>query len=491
MPISNIKLGAKVQLARLLTERHGLEWFVTGMPTQPDFTDSVLAFSFPGQFIYSPKSLYLNYECRKLARYRWTMSAKPRGFFKSVGCYAEILQTVFCSKTNVKIVYLGYRQKAAVEHVKNIIAMMNQNPYFYDLINNNPEADTKFDVTNTYGARITCEPHGISSGLRGLHCDHLVLDDAYKEDADKYDPTIVNNVNNLLKTVLIQLVKPGGIFRIVGTRMTQLDMFEDKKLKHAFHVEQVPAILNEKSKKVVWPEWMSYKALAKRRRVLGDSIFDQEFQCSPAVNTHSRIDSERFYRCVDTKLKNLSVFKPVSGFDILAGLDIGERRHPSHLNILKREMFIDEDKINRFKFTQLLTKWFDRMEIASQLPIIYRILADFGVISCRFDNTNGILNVPKQRGELPPCMTDLPNAKNKNEVRQTATENHSMAAYFADLIDRGHIKFINDQRQSNSILSIEADNLKAPDKKGAHGDAFWSSCLAVTSNTSSPRIASL
>lgn len=145
----------------------------------------------------------------------------------------------------------------------------------------------------------------------------------------------------------------------------------------------------------------------------------------------------------------------------VAGLDLGKRRHPSHLAVLLPI---------RSKVYQVASVWFDAEPYTKQISEIRQIFKKFNVQLCYFDNTRHELDVLAERGELPDQLVGLVFDAGMKERLATRLE---LA------LERGELILLDDPRQKKSILQVtnalEADE---NDEIG-HGDAFWSLALAL------------
>jgi hypothetical protein len=145
----------------------------------------------------------------------------------------------------------------------------------------------------------------------------------------------------------------------------------------------------------------------------------------------------------------------------VAGLDLGKRRHPSHLAVLLPI---------KSKIYQIASVWFDSEPYTKQISEIRHILKRYNVQLCYFDNTRRELDVLAERGELPDPLVGLV---------FDADLKHRLATRLELALESGELVLLDDPRQRKSILQVtnalEADE---NDEIG-HGDAFWSIALAL------------
>jgi hypothetical protein len=145
----------------------------------------------------------------------------------------------------------------------------------------------------------------------------------------------------------------------------------------------------------------------------------------------------------------------------VAGLDLGKRRHPSHLSVLLPI---------RSKVYQVASVWFDAEPYTKQISEIRQISKKYNVQLCYFDNTRHELDVLSERGELPDQMVGLAFDSGLKERLATRLE---LA------LERGELVLLADPRQKKSILQVTNSLDADEDAEGNHAEAFWSLALAL------------
>jgi len=183
----------------------------------------------------------------------------------------------------------------------------------------------------------------------------------------------------------------------------------------------------------------------------------------------------------------------------VAGLDLGERVHPSHLTVLVKwpvetiedkllaggpwsmgeyqrrkrlaEAIAQDGALTKPALYQVASVWFDEVPLSEQLSAIAVILSRLGVRVCAYDATRGELAVSEQRGELPPAMRGY-------GVVFTREHKAYLAALLARAIERRELHLLDDPRQTKSLLTVN-NLLQAQESEVGHGDAFWSLAMAV------------
>jgi len=145
----------------------------------------------------------------------------------------------------------------------------------------------------------------------------------------------------------------------------------------------------------------------------------------------------------------------------VAGLDIGKRRHPSHLAVLLPI---------RSRIYQIASVWFDREPYTEQIKEIKKIFARYEVQRCHVDNTRSELDIFIERGELPDAMVGL---------IFSADLKYRLATRLELALERGELVLLDDPRQRKSILQV-TNSLDADESEGiGHAEAFWSLALAL------------
>ena len=145
---------------------------------------------------------------------------------------------------------------------------------------------------------------------------------------------------------------------------------------------------------------------------------------------------------------------------VYGGLDIGKKRHPSHLSVLMEY---------GNKLIQLHSKWFDGVNYNDQLTYCERVIEGLKIDDLPYDNTRGEFEAFDEQGILPDVMRPVVFSKKSN---------WDMASGFDREVTNCTIELLPDERQRRQILMVD-NNLKAPETPEGHGDAFWSNCLAI------------
>ena len=229
--------------------------------------------------------------------------------------------------------------------------------------------------------------------------------------------------------------------------------------------------MNEKNKKVLWPELFNYKRLCEiRDDEIGEKAFRKEYMCSPVWSEEAYFKRDELMKVV----KDIEESKTAASkykekrMQIVAGLDIGKKAHPSHLVIFT---------LKNGHYTQIYEKFMDGWDYSKQVDFINDLI-DFHLIdSVNYDDTRAELEGFRER--------NLIDSRIWNPIVFKQTNKFDMASNFSRLVNhkedgvfKPQITLLNRQRQLDSILSVNND-LKAAESNIGHGDAFWSIALAV------------
>jgi hypothetical protein len=145
----------------------------------------------------------------------------------------------------------------------------------------------------------------------------------------------------------------------------------------------------------------------------------------------------------------------------VAGLDLGKRRHPSHLAVLLPI---------RSRVYQVASVWFEGEPYTKQLSEIKQVLKKYNVQLCYYDNTLHQLDVLSEMGELPDQLV--------GQIFD-ADLKHRLATRLELALERGELVLLDDPRQRKSILQVTNTLDSDESEEIGHGDAFWSLALAL------------
>ncbi len=432
-----------------------------------DFKTFVNKF-FSASFIHDPQPFvggqYVDDCCDRLDNFSKTINVSARDHFKSTRLYALVMYLIATAPSDIEIQYFSYSIKMAEYHIRKIGSMIRRNPYFegwekLGLITNNQVLGQSLLNYSNINGRITITPQGLSSFNRGVHADYILIDDPLKDPDDKLAPTIITKINTAIKAEIIPMVKPTGKIHIVGTPQTNVDFFFDEGLARTFEVNIQPAIVDFGRKIVIWPEWFSFEKLMERRAEIGQHLFKQEYLAQPVYSADKFLNEDAVRLAVDPELKTPTKYD--GEMFVVAGFDIGMKRHPSHLVVFR--------KSKTGQYIQLLSHWMDGWTYLRQVSFIKRMIRKFNIDKVFYDSTRGELEALHEQEKLPREMVPV-NFTHKNRVK--------MATKLDAVFTRGQVRLLNEQRQLNQMLVVTG-SLDAIESKEGHGEAFWSNALAL------------
>ncbi|HLB57755.1 MAG: hypothetical protein A3F67_04215 [Verrucomicrobia bacterium RIFCSPHIGHO2_12_FULL_41_10] len=403
---------------------------------------------------------YIKEVCEFLQSNKKTARVSARDHFKSTAFYAHFMWRVLCGLgENIEAHFFSFQNAMACYHVEKIKNAINTNPYFDELKDKKASADSVISYTWDGENFITLKPHGLLEFKRGIHAPLIYVDDPFQDPANKMVATIIYKINDIFRTQVLDMVQ--NELHVCGTPQTNEDFFFDKDVMGEFAVKISPAIVDEKNKIVLWPEWKGWERLEQIRRERGEKIFLQEYLCTPSYSADAFIDKKRLFELVNDKLSNNSaMLRRETQNTVVAGFDIGKKTHPSHFAVFE---------LLHGHFVQIHSKFMDGWDYVRQIDYINEAVKNLGIDVLFFDATRGEFDGFIEQGKL----TD----KAKGVVFSMKSKN-SMAAQLDKHITNGTIEFINDQRQIEQMLTVTND-LDAIETPQGHGDSFWSIALAL------------
>lgn len=424
------------------------------------FINNVFSASFGGDFIGGD---YVDNIADRMEKLPWTMDVTARGHFKSTRLYAEIMHDIFTMERDIEAWYFSYNTDLSAYHLKKLKQMIKRNPFFIDIRDSKAQAEgiLAYERNNNV---YTCAPAGLLAFKRGIHADRIYVDDPLRDPENKLAPTVIRKVNRTISTEIYPMVNKGGRCRVVGTPQTFEDFFYNPQLRNKWDVEINDAMVDEKNRIAIWPEWVSFDELEDIRNTIGEKTFNQEYRASPAYAEDSYIKREALLSVIDEALEPLKEY--AGELDVVGGLDIGKHRHPSHM-----VLFLRWEKEGLYYFKQIVSSWLDGMNYNDQWELLDTVAALYNLDVLRYDNTRGEFEAfaekatPNQKRILKPVVFNL---KSKN----------AMAAQIDALITSKRITLLNDTRQTEQVLAVTGD-LHAMESDQGHGDSFWSIGLAT------------
>jgi len=399
------------------------------------------------------------------------MDVTGRNHFKSTRLYADVMWRLLSEKdVGWEGWYFSYSHELAAYHIAKIKEFIKENIYFTGIIDHKLTAESVLQYSWDGSTKMTLRPAGLLSFKRGIHADHIYVDDPLSDPENKLVPTSIYKINNVLKQQLLPMINKGGTCRIVGTVQTPEDFYFDKTMQQTFHFWITPAIVDEPKGIALWPEWMSFDELVARREQQGERIFNPEYMASAVYAENSYISRQELVPLCTEENLPIRNHSELNDSIVTGGFDVGKKVHPSHLALFKKVIHYNIEKdTEEVEYFQILSLWMDNWDYGKQVEKINQVIEYFNVQELLFDNT---------RSELESFMENGKLSHRAKPVVMSAKNQEKYAASFGALVDKKKIHFINESRNINQIVAMTSD-LQAMTSAEGHGDSFWSSALGT------------
>jgi len=433
-----------------------------------------------------------------LQKNKWTMFVGARGHWKSMRFYAYVMWIIwknFYDERHERIFYYSYKTNQARDHVNLIKELLNSSKIFkiLELKDKKSSADTLAIYSFDGKHNISIKAYGILESTRGKHGRYVLVDDPLKDDQNPSKPTNVMLVKKLFKDVVESVANPdNGEIHVIGTPMSQFDMWFDKTASKKYAISFKPAIYtNENNEEVaLWPERFPLKWLAEQREsgfietTEGNLFsFSQEYLCEPRSIHNSFFNKDKLEKSIDPNLLDWNMadphfvvehpkFMPDVIYPVYAGYDPGKKLNPGHLAIFQYLPHVDQ-------LIEIHSHWFDRINYVSednneltQLKYLKDAVEYFRINKIIFDNTRGEFETILERNELPVLEPKSINHYNKT----------SMAVEIESRLGTEKLQLLNDQRQQIQLSNIQS-NLSCISTSSGHGEPLTSIglvCLYVS-----------
>ncbi len=133
--------------------------------------------------------------------------------------------------------------------------------------------------------------------LRGRHPDLIIADDIESEKGG----ITFEFLKYYIDSVLIPMLPPNkGQLVIVGTPLTDNDLYAALKRNPAFYYREYPAITNDK--KLLWSGYWTLEQLQQRKMAIGELTFNREYLMKPISTEDSLFNYDYIVKAFDKKL---------------------------------------------------------------------------------------------------------------------------------------------------------------------------------------------
>lgn len=351
--------------------------------------------------------------------------------------------------------FIGYTQDLAAHHLKRLKRYIAAIPEYFDDCISLTQAESILHYSKN-GQEFVCEPEGIQSFKRGRHPYGIICDDILR------DPEVKLDISQLIKieTVFVEQIMqmPKAELHVVGTPQDEADLFARLESMPSFNCKRYPATVANP----LWPEVFPKERLLTIKADIRERAFAKEFECRPVRSEEGYFTSGEIDEVIDARYRNYGYRRKakINGY-CYGGLDIGKKRHPSHISIFA------ENRHRRL--IQIVSIWLDAWDYNKQVELCRDLVKDYEIQRFCYDDTRAEFEGFKERGELPPEMKG---------INFTQKKKFEMAAQFEKGIKNKGIVLLKDERQRRQILNVDND-LKSMETNEGHGDSFWSNALAL------------
>lgn len=421
-----------------------------------------------GRFIWGE---HMGVWARRMQYHDRTATVGPRKHFKSYTFYAKLMWKMFCMWWDAKqrgitgkfyeVLYLSYKAPLAQYHLKNVKKLIKVSPYHQEWKDLTGGAQSILGY-GYKGCEFWCEPEGVMSFMRGRHPHEVYCDDILRDPTEKLEIKTIEAINKTYREQIESLPKEGGQIHTAGTAQDPEDLFFQLKKNKKYHWGMYPAVLDFKEEIVLFPELFPWERLMEIKDVeIGEKAFNKEYMCSPQRLEEAYFKPEEIDDIIDKKLVNQDPndFRPTGV--VVAGLDIGKKRCPSHL-----VAFMKKEKT----MVQILSKWMDNWDYLDQVVYCKLMIERWGAWML-YDNTRGELEAFEEQNMLPSEMEPVTLAGKERWLIASALNRRVAGTGGEKLV------LLPDDRQRRQLLVVD-NQLKAPETGEGHGDAFWSLGLA-------------
>lgn len=398
----------------------------------------------------------------------------PRAHLKStILNHAFSFWKLFRANQDVDGIVMSFKDTLAQEHTTKIKGFIKTNPYCRMWVDLKKSAESVVDFSCTFGEGRTwrgqIDPYGVMSAVRGLHPKFLVCDDILSDFANALEPKQIRRIDAIFRQSLESLPDEDDSLVVIGTPQSYEDTLYQLKNNSQYYWGRFPAEFGDGQ--TLWPEKFDNARLRRTRNRVKDRAYQVEYMLVPVLATNSFIPVEVVEACIDKRLRRFSLdepFNPAGTLGCYGGMDIGKHVHPTHLSVFALMPTGD--------LVQVYQEFLDGMDYRGQAKRVKQVIGHFKVRRFYYDNTRAEMedrNMPKQAIGM---------AFSQKLKAQMALSMESR--FFADEEEMGII-LLDDKRQTGQIVSVDK-TLKSVETSEGHGDAFWSTALALRAADDGP-----
>ena len=413
--------------------------------------------------------------CNRLQSNQATCSLMPRYHSKSTTAYSWLQWLVWRTRrTDLEVLYLSYKRDLAQYHLRNLKKYTENNPYFKEMIDFSKTAESIIKWSWNGVNKIYIEPEGILSFKRGRHPDVVVCDDILMDPTTMLDMSTIDKITRVVNEDVLSLPKKSGCIHFIGTGQAPTDVLFKLKDNKEFDWKLYKAVQNWKNKKVLWPEYLDWNWLMKKKREIGEKAFEKEYQLTPVWSAESFFSKEQIMSVVNPELSSVKQLKTKN--EVTAGWDIGKKAHPSSFSVFEHVPLGKE----RFIAVQRHQLWMDGWDYHKQLDTVKELVYRLRIDTVNFDNTRGEMEGFYEKKLMDHGIFVPVNFTTKSKYKMAAEFEKRVTAIDKNGNPAPMIELLNDERMINQILVVTND-LDAVQTHEGHGDSFWSIALALFS----------
>lgn len=396
-----------------------------------------------------------------------------RKHLKSTTLYGHVEWKLFkCQEANFEGLYISYKQDMGEYHTGNCKKLIKSNPFFED-VKDLTHADTllRYSWYEDEHCIFEVTPAGILSFKRGRHPRVVWCDDILADPQNPLNQTVVDQITNVFFKDVMSLPQEGGELHLAGTPQSENDVFfqivKRGRVKDEYDGEskgflwrKEPAIVDDDTKEVIWPNLFPYSRLMELRAEIMPKAFSQEYLCAPTQAEEGYFKRAEIEGLVamGKKMGIVPMTTLNTDNEVYAGWDLGKKQHPAHFSVHE---LVGNILVQRYQV------FWDGVSYTTQFGRILKLQKSLGIDRVAYDDTRGEFEILKEQGKMPSFFEPITFSKKQNS---------SMAGAFERRVNTKSMVLLDDQRQVNVILQMNND-LKAVENDEGHGDSFWTNAM--------------
>jgi len=402
----------------------------------------------------------------------------PRMHLKStILNHAFVFWHLFRGWNDVDALVFSYKDQLAKEHLAITKRLIQANPYCRLWRDRRPSSDYLINFEVDFGEGVTwlgqAEGTGILSATRGRHPKVVVCDDILSDFANPLGAAQLKRIENVFRQVVMSLPDPHDPLVVVGTPQSYEDTLFKLREDPSFYWARLPAILDERAREALWPDKFDYAQLQRVRAAVKERAFQVEYLLVPAAVANAFLPREAVAACVDAEASCWSLDEPFENPDhypVYAGMDVGKDVHPSHISVFVQ--------VPDGTLLQVYQVFLDHLDYRAQVKLINRVIEHFDVTRFNYDSTRAELD---DRGLSSRAKGHRFTKRLKANIALLLERR-----VYASAEEPG-IVLLRDDRMLKQLSAVTND-LESVEVDDGHGDAFWSTALAVKAAEDGPAI---